>query len=154
MKVLLWTIFGSTIIASKQYLEECFVLILKVFLNVFTLLERIEYLKAKKILSSSANIKNTGGLWVLLIETCTLLLQPYPFTRDIRINFTGVFENNLSYYYDLNDLLSLLIVLRIYIILRFIINTTLYRSPRAQRITYAEIYLSLIICQTNVWNNK
>jgi len=120
LKTLLWMIFASTLIA--------------IFLNVFTLLERIEYLKVKKMLPSDANIKNTGGIWVLLLETFTLLLQPYPFTRDLRINMTNVFEN-LSYYYDLNDLLSLLIVLRVYIILRFIINTTLYRSPRAQRIT-------------------
>jgi len=81
LKALLWTIFGSTIIASKQSLQKGFCLILKVFLNVFTLLERIEYLKAKKLLESSANLKNTGGLWLLLIETFTLLLQPYPFTR-------------------------------------------------------------------------
>ena len=47
----------------------------------------------------------------------------------------------MGYYYYLNDFFSLLIVFRLYLVIRLWLNNTPYRSPRARRVTYKIIIL-------------
>jgi len=108
-------------------------------------LQRIQYHRARNVLTEKDNIFTTGGIWMLLVETIILLFQPYPFLKgkfsefyhwnalDIEVDFTNIFES-LSYYYNVNDFLSMLTVCRVYIIVRSLMSTTVERSPRGKRV--------------------
>jgi len=103
-------------------------------------------LKVRGILSEKDNLVTSREIFQLSREILILLIQPYPFLQGKLI--FGFNESPLGvkvpiysdiemkeYYYHANDLFALLTIVRLYTIIRFLLNNTTYRSPRARRVT-------------------
>lgn len=122
---------------------------LLVALTVFRYLQKIKYMKGRTQLSQKDNLYTSGEVSNLVSEVVLLLLQPYPFfcgkvffiykednfCIGIKIDMVNDVEND-NYFYSLNDFLALLVVVRLYLVIRMLLNYTTYRSPQARRVSY------------------
>jgi len=118
--ILLWVVFVSTKVS--------------IVLNVLKYLQELTYLKARNLISKKENLISSGAIWFILLETFVLLLQPYPFLHSIKINVYDSVEG-VHYYYYVNDIFAILLMARVFLLCRILLNNSRYRSPRARRLS-------------------
>ncbi len=118
-----------------------------VFMTTFRYLIKIRYFKVRGLLAEKDNLVTSGDLTLLIKEILILLIQPYPFFQGtIFNNFISNFIAGIKiymyndvegreYFYHINDLFNLLTIIRLYTLLRFLMNNTIYRTPRARRVS-------------------
>jgi len=96
--------------------------------------QKIKYLKVRGLLSTKDNLLTSGEIFKLLTEILIFLLQPYPCLQRHKVTLYSDLEAT-NYFYFGNDFFCLLIILRLYTFFRLLLNNTMYRSPRARRLT-------------------
>lgn len=107
---------------------------LQVILNVLKYLQELTYLKSRNLISKKENLISSGAIWFIALETFILLLQPYPFLHSIKINAYDSVDS-VHYYYYVNDIFAILMMARVFLLCRIILNNSRYRSPRARRLS-------------------
>ena len=110
-------------------------------------------MKEQKLISERDTLVTTGKLSTLLVEIFIIFLHPNPLTHgkkkkekseldNISIFLYKFFMLGISFtmdtaqavVYDINDFLGIFILLRVYLIVRVLLNSTIYASTRAFRI--------------------
>lgn len=86
---------------------------------------------ARKKLFKRFYISSTLDFAYLLLEIIILLPHATPFTEDYKIE--NKTPHNQKYYYKLNEIFNLILLLRIYILARFAIIYSSYYGNRAHR---------------------
>ena len=109
-------------------------------LNLFSLIStvlryiiKIEYLKCNKLISSKANILNSGELLSFIIEILLILLSPNIYYNGIIINASVGF-NRYQIDFELNYFFFIFLFLRIYRIVLLFLSWSDYFDFRAGRI--------------------
>jgi hypothetical protein len=106
-------------------------------LGILLVLRYIEYERLKKVLKvikKRDNICNTGSIYLLITEILFALVQPYPFLMDVIIKTDKEWYLKLVQY-ELNTLLLIPVLLRSYVIYRFLISITPFYNARADRVS-------------------
>lgn len=122
--ILLWIIFIST-------------LVLILFTSVRYKM-KMDLMKAQKVISKKINFWNSGLLLPFLVELLIILPCPLPFLTGYSFKLAN-YANDEKLYLNYNLVLSLLILLRVIMIGRVLLNITIYCNYRSSRIWYISI---------------
>jgi len=108
--------------------------ILSIFINIFRYNQELKYLKAINAVPQDTDLHSHGRVWYLIAEIFILLLIPYPWTVNVQV--PGYDEDDgFMFYYTLNDMFAVLIMLRVFFIIRMILHLTSYMSPSVVRLS-------------------
>ena len=106
----------------------------------------LEFRKKRNIISHKETIVSTGDWVYLLLEVSLVMVIPYPWlsgkhdtdlqlaysSKGIKV-YTQSLTDDTQIYYHINEILSLLSMLRVGIVLRVILMTSIWNGNRAQR---------------------
>lgn len=101
------------------------------FLVGLTIIRRKWMFLLKQARKSLAKKKYSVNSIKFILEILIILPHSTPYTQNFIVNFHTNFQ--MKSFYKLNEIFNLLVLLRIYIILRFFIITSKYYDNRAQR---------------------
>lgn len=94
---------------------------------------RLKWLKAKRFVAKSETLWSTGGLNYLICELCLVSLIPTPFYAGY--SFTNFNESEqVETVYHVNDLMCLLVLLRVFVVFRIFLSNSSYYTNVAHRI--------------------
>ena len=94
---------------------------------------RLKWMKAKKFVSNNATLMSTGSINYLIIELILVSLLPTPFYSKISFNNYNESEQ-VETVYHVNDLFSLLVLLRVFVVFRIFLSNSRYYTNVAHRI--------------------
>jgi hypothetical protein len=120
--------YTSLVIMNISTLLFCIILVLRY-------IEKNKLRKMLKLIRARDNICKTGGIYLLVAEILMALVQPYPFLVGIKI------VTNKHWYlrtveYEINTLLLIPVLLRVYTVYTFLISISPYYSAKADRVGY------------------
>jgi hypothetical protein len=98
-------------------------------LSVLAALTRLNLEKERKTVHQTSTLLSTKKMFWLMFECLILLLQPHPFLMGV------VFQTENSYHktkflFPFNDLLAILGLLKIFILVRTLLESTSYMTNR------------------------
>lgn len=91
---------------------------------------KLKLMKNQKIVSETENLLSSGLLYSLILEIILIVPHPNQVTHNIKFDLNSA--NPTTYY--VNDMLSIIILIRFYIFFRVILNNTIYAGTRALRL--------------------
>ena len=138
-RVICWIIFLSSIFLA--------------FLTMMRYQAKLEWLKSRKSISDKETLFTSGMYITLLFELLVSFPHPTPFTINQRMyysnNSVGIPDDG-SFYYHVNEILSLISMIRVLFIFRTVLIATRWYNNRSQRVCgmYAceNDYLFVIKC--------
>jgi Ion channel. len=116
---LLWIIFISSI--------------LLVAMTFIRYLLRLEFRKRRNAIPETSTIWSTGEWPYMLAECILVFVHPSPFLYDVSFEMNTLYDNVRIFYY-VNDLLGMILFLRVFVIFRVALMNTYWYSNRAQRL--------------------
>lgn len=93
----------------------------------------LNWLKSKKMVLSQDSLWSSGQIKWLLIELIMIILIPYPFLDQIKIKNCNEYEN-ISTFYLLNDIMSMVMFVRVIIVARVLLANSSYYSNSSHRL--------------------
>ena len=87
--------------------------------------------KERKYLIKKHYIGNSSEFLLLVLEVLILLPHPTVLTQNIKVSFHTAWKYKT--YYKLNEILNLLLLLRIYLVARFLVIASPFYGNRAHR---------------------
>lgn len=94
---------------------------------------RLQWMIAKRFVAKTATLISTGNMNYLIIELIIVSLLPTPFYKNISFNNYNESEQ-VETHYHLNDLMCLLILLRVFVVFRIFLSNSQYYTNVAHRI--------------------
>ena len=88
-------------------------------------------IKERKYLLNKSYIGKPMEIFWLLLEIFIILPHSTPFTQNMKVDFYTAFQ--FKSYYKLNEILNLILLLRIYIVARYFVIASNYYGNRAVR---------------------
>lgn len=147
---LYWLLLVSTILLSKSHIRFILKYLILVLLVMIRYYVKLRWYQIKKILPKNWRLLPNSLLFGLILEIFIVILIPNPFMLGIYIYIYAVlifypkeatFQVNNSITntwvtYKLNDIMVLLMLLRIIIIVRIILSNTRYYTNSAFRVWF------------------
>ena len=96
-------------------------------------------MKSKKMALSKDSLWSSGQFKWLMVDIIIILMIPYPFFDNIKINNCNEYEN-ISTFYLLNDLLSMAMFMRIIVVVRVLLANSSYYSNSSHRLWLVYIF--------------
>jgi len=94
---------------------------------------RLKWMKAKRFVAKDATLMSTGRIHYLIIELIIISFIPTPFYSKISfINYNE--SEQVETIYHINDLFSLLVLLRVFVVFRIFLSNSRYYTNVAHRI--------------------
>ncbi|EGR31313.1 small-conductance calcium-activated potassium channel protein, putative [Ichthyophthirius multifiliis] len=119
---------------SKQFLYIIFVTsILLIFMTYYSYVAFTQYRVSTKEYGDNCNVINTGEWKYMILEMAGYMIIPLPWFIDKKIYFNVDFYNVECFHY-LNEIMTLVMLLRIIIMLKIILHTTEWSSDRVNRV--------------------
>eukprot|EP01016_Furgasonia_blochmanni_P035957 TRINITY_DN4045_c0_g1_i1.p1 TRINITY_DN4045_c0_g1~~TRINITY_DN4045_c0_g1_i1.p1 ORF type:complete len:355 (-),score=47.55 TRINITY_DN4045_c0_g1_i1:720-1784(-) len=116
---MLWLIFLSTVV-------------LWIFI-VLRYLQKINFLKSRMTLGPNETLQSSGLLTSLIWEIIMLIPHPTPLLMGITFQNYNPYEKKTIIYHA-NDILYIAMLMRVFIVVRVLLDNTKYYSTRAQRL--------------------
>lgn len=106
----------------------------------------LKWLKAKKYIHKAETIWSAGMLKPMIIELIITTIGPQIFLKDMTYS-EYVFNYDVTVVYPINNVLCCFVWVKLYVIIRTILLTNKYTTPRAQRVCllngcYADLIFS------------
>ncbi|EGR28840.1 small-conductance calcium-activated potassium channel protein, putative [Ichthyophthirius multifiliis] len=95
---------------------------------------KLTWLKTRKVISEKQNIITSGFILPLTIELILNAVHPMPWTWNIRIYFVNEPSGNQIFYYHVNEILTLIMLLRVILIIRTLLMMSEWYNNRTQRV--------------------
>jgi len=94
---------------------------------------KLEWLKTRKVISNKSNLITSGFMVPMIIEILISAVHPMPWTWNHRVDFFN--EPTQAYaYYHLNEILLLIMLLRVLLIIRTLLMMSVWYNNRTQRV--------------------
>jgi potassium intermediate/small conductance calcium-activated channel subfamily N protein 2 len=120
--------------SCKVALGLIFVLaILHCILLILRYIQKNNFLKARNEISNKSPYLRKEDRFPLIVEILITMCIPMPWFQNERVYYTDK-SNDIHIFYHLNDLMCVLMLLRVYIFVRVIVGRTEYFNTRAQRV--------------------
>ena len=95
----------------------------------------LSWMKSKKMRISKDSLWSSGQWKWLLVDVVIILLIPYPFFDNIKINNCNEFEN-IGTFYLMNDLMSMVMFVRVIVVARVLLSNSSYYSNSSHRLWF------------------
>ncbi|KAL4474749.1 hypothetical protein ABPG74_001445 [Tetrahymena malaccensis] len=119
---------------AKAMLWMTFILTLgMILLTIVRFQAKLEWLKTRKVISQKSNLFTSGFFKWMLIEIVVSAVHPMPWTWQIRLYFFNEPTQNEAYYH-LNEILLLIMLLRVLLIVRTLLMMSVWYNNRTQRV--------------------
>lgn len=119
-RVICWIIFLSSIFLA--------------FLTMMRYQAKLEWLKSRKSISDKETLLTSGMYITLLFELLVSFPHPTPFTINQRMYYSNVsvgIPDDGSFYYHVNEILSLISMIRVLFIFRTVLIATRWYNNRS-----------------------
>lgn len=107
--------------------------IILAFMTIQRYLLSLEFQRRRNIISEKENLFTTGTWKYLLFELILVFVIPYPWLQGKRIYSTSLYDQK-EIYYHVNEVLQYFSVLRVPVVSRALLLSTMWNNNRAQRI--------------------
>mmetsp|Transcript_5560 Transcript_5560/g.4709 ORF Transcript_5560/g.4709 Transcript_5560/m.4709 type:complete len:244 (-) Transcript_5560:515-1246(-) len=94
---------------------------------------RLEFKKKRNVMPNKATLYSTGEVKYMIAECILVFIHPSPFLYQIKFDAITLYDYSDIFYY-VNDILNMILFLRIFIILRVVLLNTYWYTNRAQRL--------------------
>ncbi|EAR86593.2 small-conductance calcium-activated potassium channel protein (macronuclear) [Tetrahymena thermophila SB210] len=119
---------------AKAMLWMTFILTLgMILLTIVRFQAKLEWLKTRKVISQKSNLITSGFFKWMFIEIVVSAVHPMPWTWQIRLSFFNEPTQGDAYYH-LNEILLLIMLLRVLLIVRTLLMMSVWYNNRTQRV--------------------
>ena len=105
-------------------------------------------MKSKKMALPNDTLRSSGQLKYLLLDIFINLLIPYPFLDNIMITNCNEFET-INTFYLFNDLMSMIMFVRIIVVARVLLSHSSYYSNSSHRL-WLNFLINLLKLKGNI----
>ncbi|KAL4449849.1 hypothetical protein ABPG74_008222 [Tetrahymena malaccensis] len=119
---------------AKALLYMTFLLTIgMITLTVIRYQAKLEWLKVRQAISQKANLITSGYLKSMIIEIVISAVHPMPWTWQVRLSFFND-PTQATAYYHLNEIFLLIMLLRVLLIVRTLLTSSVWYNNRTQRV--------------------
>lgn len=93
----------------------------------------LKWYKSKRYIHSAETLVTTGFIWQMLTELVVTTIGPQIFLRNVKYTEHS-YDYDVTIEYNLNDLLCCFVWVKLYVIVRTMLMSNQYGTPRAQRV--------------------
>lgn len=125
--------------STMNLLRDLNLWLTSIFVLLFILCSLNRYINLLRLNKSASMILKNTSFWScdyfgsFLIETVFALLHPNYFTKDIKFTTKKIYYM-IEVEYEVNDMLLIILILRVYVIFRFFISFSQFYTARSARV--------------------
>lgn len=147
--MLYYILISSLLLCKYNLLSKRLFLHNSALMTVVRYIFHLEFKKRRNLISSKESLWSTGAYKYLLLEIMVIFIIPYPWLdgkkmhfKLRKISFVGIrvymrsLDGDITIYYHINEILGLFNMIRLGIVLRVVLLTSVWNTNRAQRIWY------------------
>jgi len=118
---------------NLQLYVSTFSCLLLIAMLVIRYLLELKWLKAKKFIHKAETLQTTGMIKPMIFELIITTIGPQIFLKDVEYH-EYVYDYDVTIIHPVNNLLCCFVWIKLYVIIRTILLTNKFTTPRAQRV--------------------